>query len=221
MHQSVREEAGPRRALRRIGEGFIDPMILWTRRLSRYCAWAGGGLLFIAALLITFEVLIRKFLSRSLAGADELSGYAFAVAVTFGFAHAALDRAHIRVDTFHAWFPERGKAVLDVAAATLLIVYFALLLNYGLRVVRDTWEMNAHSNTPLHVPLIVPQSLWWLGLLLTVAVTALLLVRACLHLLLGELPASGKLIGVRGMEEEISEELAALDQDTAQRKAVH
>lgn len=213
------EEVGLRRALRHLGEGLIDPMILWARRISQCCAWAGGALLAIGALLITVEVIIRKLLSRSLAGADELSGYAFAVSVTFGFAYAALDRAHIRVDTFHAWFPERGKALLDIVAAILLLAYFVLLLNHGLGVVTETWEMNAHSNTPLHVPLIVPQSLWWLGLLLTVAVSALLLVRACLHLLLGELPGSAKLIGARGMEEEISEELAALDQQAAQGKA--
>jgi TRAP-type C4-dicarboxylate transport system permease small subunit len=218
MHQGVRKDAGLRSALRRLGEGLIDPMILWARRISQYCAWAGGVIFFASALLITFEVFIRKFLSRSLGGADELSGYGFAVAVTFGFAYAALDRAHIRVDTFHAWLSERGRALLDIAAAVLLIVYFALLLNYGLRVVADTWEMSAHSNTPLHVPLIVPQILWWLGLCLTVAVSALLLVRACLHLLLGELSASNRLIGARGMVEEISDELAALDRQAAPGK---
>ncbi len=219
MRQNLRDEAGPRRALRHLGEALIDPMILWARRVSQWCAWVGGVIFFASALLITFEVLIRKFLSRSLGGADELSGYGFAVAVTFGFAYASLDRAHIRVDTCHAWFSDWGKALLDIVAAVLLMIYFGSMLTYGLGVVTDTWEMNAHSNTPLHLPLIVPQSLWWLGLALTVTVSALLLVRACLHLLLGELPASSKLIGARGMEEEISEELAALDRQPVPGKA--
>lgn len=220
MRPHLRGESAPRRAARRLGETLIDPMILWARRISQWCAWIGGMIFFASALLITFEVLIRKFLSRSLGGADELSGYGFAVAVTFGFAYASLDRAHIRVDTCHAWFSDWGKAFLDIVASVLLIVYFGLLLTYGLGVVRDTWEMNAHSNTPMHLPLIVPQSLWWLGLVLTVTVSALLLVRACLHLLLGELSASSRLIGARGMEEEISDELAALDRPPVPGKAV-
>jgi TRAP-type C4-dicarboxylate transport system permease small subunit len=219
MRQDLKGEAGMRLAFRRLGEGLIDPLILWARRLSQYCAWAGGAIFFASAVLITVEVFIRKFLSRSLGGADELSGYGFAVAVTFGFACAVLDRAHIRVDTFHNWFSERAKAVLDIGAAVLMIVYFASLLTYGMRVVQDTWEMNAHSNTPLHVPLIVPQALWWAGLVLTVAVSALLLFRACLHLLLGEMSASSKLIGARGMEEELSDELSALDHKTVSGKA--
>lgn len=218
MRHDLRGDLTPRSTLRQLGEGVIDPLILWVRRVSQYCAWAGGVIFFASALLITVEVFIRKFLSKSLGGADELSGYGFAVAVTFGFAYASLDRAHIRVDTFHAWCSERGKALLDIVAAVLMIIYFAVLLTYGLRVVTDTWEMNAHSNTPLHLPLIVPQVLWWLGLVLTVVVSALLLFRACVHLLLGELSASSKLIGARGMEEEISDELTALDQQAAAGK---
>jgi TRAP-type C4-dicarboxylate transport system permease small subunit len=218
MRQGVKGEAGLRAALRRLGEGLIDPLIEGLRTVSRYCAWVGGAIFFASALLITVEVFIRKFLSLSLGGADELSGYGFAVAVTFGFACAALDRGHIRVDTLHNWLSERGKALLDIVAAVLLIVYFGALLQYGYRVVIDTWQMNAHSNTPLHVPLIVPQALWWLGLVLTMAVSSLLLFRACLHLLIGELGASSKLIGARGMEEEISDELSALDQKAASGK---
>jgi TRAP-type C4-dicarboxylate transport system permease small subunit len=218
MRQDLNGEAGLRAGLRRLGEGLIDPLIEGARTISRYCAWAGGAIFFASAILITVEVFIRKFLSLSLGGADELSGYGFAVAVTFGFACAALDRAHIRVDTFHNWLSERGKAILDIVAAVLLLVYFGSLLQYGYRVVIDTWQMNAHSNTPLHVPLIVPQTLWWLGLVLTVAVSALLLFRACLHLALGALASSSKLIGARGMEEELSDELSALDQQTAAGK---
>ena len=104
-----------------------------------------------------------------------------------------------------------GRRCSTLLAAVLLLVFFALLLRYGWEVVGYTWRMDAHSSTPLHVPLIFPQLAWWLGLCLTVVVAVLLLLRAVIHILLGELGASRQLIGTRGMEEEIADELAILD----------
>jgi TRAP-type C4-dicarboxylate transport system permease small subunit len=186
----------------------LDPLLEGVRRLSRYCAWAGGAIFFAAALLIAFEVFIRKVFSASTGGADELSGYGFAIASTFAFSYALLERTHIRVDTAYLYLPRRWQALFDVVAAVLLLVFFALLLRYGWEVVGYTWRMDAHSSTPLHVPLIFPQVAWWLGLCLTVIVAVLLLFRAVIHILLGELAASRQLIGTRGIGEEIADELA-------------
>jgi TRAP-type C4-dicarboxylate transport system permease small subunit len=199
-----------RPSARHFAQKFLDPLLAGMRRLSRYCAWAGGALFFAAALLITFEVFIRKVFSASTGGADELSGYGFAIATALAFAYALLERTHIRVDTGYLYLPPLWQALLDVVAAVLLFVFFALLLRYGWEVVGYAWRMDAHSSTPLHVPLIFPQLAWWLGLCLTVVVATLLLLRAVIHILLGELAASRQLIGTRGMEEEIADELAIL-----------
>jgi len=189
----------------------LDPLLEGVRRLSRYCAWAGGAIFFAAALLIAFEVFIRKVFSASTGGADELSGYGFAIASTFAFSYALLERTHIRVDTAYLYLPLRWQALFDVVAAVLLLVFFALLLRYGWEVVGYTWRMDAHSSTPLHVPLVFPQVAWWLGLCLTVFVAVLLLLKAVIHILLGELAASRQLIGSRGIGEEVADELAIQD----------
>jgi TRAP-type C4-dicarboxylate transport system permease small subunit len=199
-----------RPSARLIAQRILDPLLEGMRRLSRYCAWAGGAIFFVVALLITFEVFIRKVFSASMGGADELSGYGFAIATTLAFSYALLERTHIRVDTGYLYLPPLWQALLDVVAAVLLLVFFALLLRYGWEVVGYAWRMDAHSSTPLHVPLIFPQLAWWLGLCLTVVVATLLLLRAVIHILLGELAASRQLIGTRGMEEEIADELAIL-----------
>jgi TRAP-type C4-dicarboxylate transport system permease small subunit len=199
-----------RPSARLFAQRILDPLLGGMRRLSRYCAWVGGTIFFASALLITFEVFIRKVFSASTGGADELSGYGFAIATTLAFSYALLERAHIRVDTAYLYLPPLWQALLDVLAAVLLLVFFALLLRYGWEVVGYTWRMDAHSSTPLHVPLIFPQLAWWLGLCLTVVVAVLLLLRAVIHILLGELLASRQLIGTRGMEEEIADELAIL-----------
>ena len=203
---------------RRFGERLLDPVLAGTRRFSSYCAWAGGIIFFAIALLITAEVVVRRAFSISLTGADELSGYGFAIATTFAFAYATLERAHIRVDTAYLYLPTLWQALFDLLAALLLLCFFGLLMRHGWEVVSETFRMNAQSNTPLHAPLIYPQFAWWLGLLLSVFVALLLLLRAVIHILVGEFAASRALIGTRGMEEEIADELAILDQRATQEK---
>jgi len=198
----------------------LDSLLDHIRRLATWCAWAGGAILFAASLLITVEVLIRKLLDLSMAGADELSSYGFAIVCTFAFGYAMLDRGHIRVDTAYAYLGRRTQALLDVAAALLLLVFFALLLKHGLAVVEATWRMDAHSNTPLHVALIFPQFFWWLGLCLTFVITMLLLARALLYLLAGNLDASRRLIGSQEMEEEIATELQFIEAARAEQDNV-
>jgi TRAP-type C4-dicarboxylate transport system permease small subunit len=206
---SVRDRLGKR----------LDPLLDQIRRIATWCAWAGGAILFAAALLITVEVVIRKLFDVSMGGADELSGYGFAIVGTFAFGYAMLDRGHIRVDTAYAYLGRRGQALLDVAAALLLLVFFALLLRYGFSVVAATWRMDAHSNTPLHVALVLPQLFWWLGLCLTFVITVLLLVRALLYLAAGDFDASRRLIGSQAMEEEIAAELKFIEATRAEGEA--
>ena len=209
MSVSIRDQLGRR----------LDPLLDRIRRIATWCAWTGGAILFAAALLITVEVVIRKLFDVSMGGADELSSYGFAIVGTFAFGYAMLDRGHIRVDTAYAYLGRRGQAVLDVAAALLLLVFFALLLRYGFAVVDATWRMDAHSNTPLHVALIFPQLFWWLGLCLTFVITVLLLVRALLYILAGDLEGSRRLIGLQAMEEEIAAELKLIEAARAQDEA--
>lgn len=202
---------GIQRATRLFGESILDPILMVSRRAGLFCAWAGGMIFFLSAFLISVEVFIRKAFSLSMSGADELTGYGFAIAMTFAFGYAMLERAHIRVDSAYIYLPIWIQALLDVAAA-LLLLFFALLTRYGWEVVASTWRLSSHSATPLNIPLIYPQFVWWLGLLATLIVTVLILLRAVLHLLLGELNAARDLIGSRGLDEEIADELAVLDE---------
>ncbi|MEL6218987.1 MAG: TRAP transporter small permease, partial [Pseudomonadota bacterium] len=63
----------------------MDRMIRASHTLSRWLVWLGGVLLIGSALLVTAEVFLRKFANVSIGGADEISGYAFAVATALAF----------------------------------------------------------------------------------------------------------------------------------------
>jgi TRAP-type C4-dicarboxylate transport system permease small subunit len=195
-----------------IAVGLLDSLISGIRLVCRVGAWAGGILFFAAALLITVEVFVRKIFSVSTGASDELSGYGFAIATALALGFGLLERAHIRVDTFYLYLSPRWRAACDLFAAILLLWFFALLFRYGWGVVEDSWRVGARSRTGLYIPLVIPQLAWAIGLGLTVVVAVLLLLRAMLHLVLGELEKAAKLIGPRAMEEEVADELAILDE---------
>ena len=201
-----------RKELRIFAATVLDPLLKLVHATSRLGAWLGGILFFAAALLITVEVFVRKIFSISTGAADELSGYGFAAASALAFGFGLLERTHIRVDTFYLMFPAVWRALFDVIAAVLQLWLFALIFYYGSVVVWDSWRINAHSRTGLYVPLVIPQLAWWFGLCLTLITAVLLLMRALIHLILGEIEASRGLIGTRGLDEEIADELAILDQ---------
>ncbi|KAG0922081.1 hypothetical protein G6F31_020053 [Rhizopus arrhizus] len=74
---------------------------------SRAAVWAGGALTVASVLLISFDVLARKFLGFTTGGADELSSYAFAISTSWALAFATLQRANVRVDVLYQYLPVR------------------------------------------------------------------------------------------------------------------
>src|SRR6266487_1212317 len=94
----------------------MEKLMAEVRRFSLWGLWLGGALVLLAAVLIGIDVLMRKFLARSIGGADELAGYALAIGTTWGLGAALLDREHIRIDSLYGLFPKKLRLFLDVVA---------------------------------------------------------------------------------------------------------
>src|SRR5262249_29335834 len=65
-----------------------------AERISRVGAIVGGALLLIASIAICIDITLRYTLSWTVGGADELSGYALAIASAWGLSAAVLTRSH-------------------------------------------------------------------------------------------------------------------------------
>jgi len=169
----------------------------------------------LAAFVIAVEVILRKFLLVSLGGADELSGYAFAISTAWALSFTLLRRAHVRVDALYGQLPQRLRAVLDITAL-VAVGCFAFLLAWHASILWQTsWDFAARATTPLQTPLWIPQGLWALGLILFVAVTLALLLRTLLALLAGDIAGARALAGARTIEEDAADEAAvAADVET-------
>jgi TRAP-type mannitol/chloroaromatic compound transport system permease small subunit len=185
----------------------LDPLLGLARRIARVGAWFGGVVLIAAALLVGVEVVIRKAFSVSVGGADELAGYALAISTSWALAFTLLERAHIRIDSLYMHLPVRLCALLDIAGLMLLTAFFALITWYGFGVFQTSWTLGARSMSPLGTPLIVPQLLWVLGLVMFLAIAVLLLARALIALIAGDLASVRRLVGSRTLREEVAAEV--------------
>ena len=142
----------------------MKPLMVVVDRISHVAVWIGGSMLIVTAVLVFVEVIVRKVFLLSLGGADELSGYAFAIASTWAFSFALLVRAHIRIDAVYVRLPQRVRAFLDVVALLSLGLFVAVMTVYAWDTLVFAFEFSTHANTPLETPLWIPQSLWFAGL---------------------------------------------------------
>ena len=175
---------------------------------SRQFARAGGVLLLAAALLISVEILARKLFGAGWNIATELSGYALAIGSALAFADTMLARAHIRVDVLYARFPRPARMLLDLLSATSLTLFAFMLAWRVFDVVAESWRLNAHENTTLATPLVIPQGLWWLGLVWFTLVAGWITLRTAAAIVRGDAAAVRALAGPPGIEEELDEALA-------------
>jgi TRAP-type C4-dicarboxylate transport system permease small subunit len=190
-------------------DGLVPRLITLATRLSHAAVYAGGAITIASVLLISFDVVARKFFGFTTRGADELSSYAFAISTTWAMSFATLQRANVRIDFIYQNLPVRLAALLDWVALVTLAVFVAILTRYAYEVLAASWIQNSHANTPLATPLWIPQGLWFAGFVWFCVVLALMLVRASTALVTGDLAGLQALCGVRSSEQEAEEEAAS------------
>ena len=186
--------------------------------ISRAGAIAGGALLLIASIVIFVDITLRYTVSRTLGGADELAGYALAIASAWGFSAALLSRSHIRIDTIYVRVRRPVRALLDILSLAALAFFFALVTWHAWGVVRQSWVSQSRSQSELETLLVIPQGLWFAGLVFFVAVAVLLLVRALLAVFGRDLDTLFATIGSKSAVAEAEEEVAAVEKAFAEER---
>jgi TRAP-type C4-dicarboxylate transport system permease small subunit len=188
---------------------WLDAALAAATRLSRIAIWIAGSLTLISALYISADVAMRYFTSRPLGGADELSGYAFAISISWALSFATLQRANIRIDAIYQYLPTRVSAVLDWIALVVMAVFIVYWTRFAAGVAGLSWEHQSTANTTFATPLWIPQFLWVAGLVWLCVVLALMLLRSTVALVTGDFAGVKAICGVRGTEEEAQEEAEA------------
>jgi TRAP-type C4-dicarboxylate transport system permease small subunit len=188
----------------------MDALMHGVRRLTRWGLWLGGALVLAAAILIGIDVVLRKFFAQSIGGADELAGYALAIGTAWSLGAALIDRAHIRIDSLYVLFPTRLRLVLDFVGLCLFVGFFGLIARHGWSVVQQSWSSGSRSQSALQTPTVIPQSIWFVGLVVFVAVGIVLFLYALRRAARGEAGAVAAAIGTRSAQEDVEAELHSL-----------
>jgi TRAP-type mannitol/chloroaromatic compound transport system permease small subunit len=135
-----------------------------------------------------------------------------AISTSWALAFTLLEGAHIRIDSLYVHLPARLRALLDIAGLLLLTAFFALITWYGYGVLQTSYTLGARSMSPLGTPLMLPQLLWVLGLVMFLAIALVLFVRALIALIAGDLAVARRLVGSRNVTEELQAELGDVGQ---------
>ena len=180
--------------------------------LSRAGVWCGGMMMLIASLIIGLEVVLRKIFLVSLGGADEMASYALAIGTVWALSFALLERAHIRVDALYMRLPIGLRAGFDVLALVSVLAFTSILTWFAAHVFYTSWDFDATANTPIGTPLWIPQGLWLLGLIVVVLTAFVLILRTASAFLAGRYDAVTRIAGTKSIEEELSEEIAHVEE---------
>ncbi len=197
----------------------LDRLIERVHTLARYGVWFGGGLILLAAFVVSFDVVIRKLFNISLGGADEFSGFALAIGSAWAFGFALLERAHVRIDSVYTTLPRPVRAVLDILGLSVFGIFMSLMAWQGTGVFMESVRNSTVTLSAIAWPLRYPQFLWVAGLWWFVAIVIVLWIRAVLTIVRGNFLLVQKQIGSKTVQEEVNEEMVRLERKRAQDEA--
>ena len=181
--------------------------------VARYKRMAGnvfGVTMLSLAVLVTIETLLRKLLSVSLGGVDELAGYSIALSAPLCFAVALLERSHIRINILYIYLRPRVKAWLDYLSVLSLGVLALFLFGFTVKTVLETQAYQSIAQTPWATPLIYPQAVWLVSMALFLVPALWLQIRALTLLTRGQMAALSAEFGPDTPEAELKAELEDL-----------
>ena len=181
------------------------------RSISRWGLWFGGALVLLAAILIGVDVILRKFFTTSIGGADELAGYALAIGTAWGWRQRCSNARISASTTLYVMFPRLYRIILDFLGLALFIFFFAMVAWHGSGVRHAILDVgfaqpirpaNSHRDTAIDLDHRLVAVRCWLAS--RCSLDALVKLKA------GDRAGIGRTIGIRSAEEDVEEEIAAL-----------
>lgn len=181
---------------------------------SRICAVLFGLMMTALCVVISIETVLRKLFNHSLAGVDELSGYAIAIGAPLCFAIAAIEQSHIRINLLHMRMPRTIRAALNLLAAVTLAALSLYLAIFTFRTVGETQMFGSVAQTPWMTPLIWPQTAWLIAMIVFCFSALWLAVRAIYLALRRDTDALLNEFGPDDVSDELAAELSDLEART-------
>lgn len=143
---SLRKELDPEN-----GESFRPDLL---ERIETPIAGISLGL---AATLVMIGVVLRYAFGYSHPAFDEITRYAVIWGAFIASSRLLRHHGHITIDVLLVRLPERWQAVLRSVAFAAGAIFCVLLVFYGLKLVEQSFVLDARSQSSLRVPMWLPQ----------------------------------------------------------------
>ena len=150
----------------------------------------------IASRAITGSTLVESF---------EISGYALAACIGLGMGYTVTTKANIRVDILTAKLPKPLRRTVDLMASVSLAVTALALVYFTFDVLSDSWKLDARSVSTLRVPLVIPQSIWWMGFVWFATVAVLTPLFAVARLVKGDAKSFDRVLSNADLTDELEQ----------------
>lgn len=141
---------------------FIDAMSIWTGKVV-------SVLSMVVALVITYEIVAREFLSSPTVWAAEFTVFACALLYLIGGAWTLQQDAHVRVDILHSRFSPRTRALVDCLTYFAFLLYISVMIWATSKYAYESTCLGECTMTPWNPPL------WPMKIAMAVSLVLLLL----------------------------------------------
>lgn len=179
-----------------------DIVLTGLRRLNRLVAMIVGIMLLACALFVLADIVLRQ-VGSSFGGTDEISGYAMAIATSWGMAYTLLELGHVRIDIIRSRLTPGPRAVMDLLAMLVLTVTITAIAWQCWPVVQSSIANDSTANTPLETPLPLVQIPWLAGWVWFAFTAWATLIAAAALVVGGRLAESEQAIGAFPEEESL------------------
>jgi len=173
------------------------------KRLNRGVAILVGIMLLTCAAVVLADIVLRQ-VGSSFGGTDEISGYAMAIATSWGMGFALMELGHVRIDILRSRNGPKGRAAFDLFSMLVLSGVVTLIAVKAWPVLDRSLSMGSRANTPLETLLWTVQLPWFAGWVWFAAMSWLTFIAALMLVAQGKFGASEAAIGAFGEEETVS-----------------
>ncbi|MCC1491506.1 TRAP transporter small permease subunit [Cognatishimia sp. F0-27] len=139
-----------------------EQILTRLKTINRAVALIVGLGLLGTALFVLADILLRQ-VGSSFGGTDEISGYAMAIASSWGMAYAMLELGHVRIDILRARLAQGGRVLFDLFSLLVLSASITLIAVKCWPVLEKSLSNSSRANTPLETPLWWVQMPWMAG----------------------------------------------------------
>lgn len=195
----------PERSAGRPIASFIVSADQACQKLARVLVIMAGWCVMAIGFMVAIDVIARNLTGHNIGGVDEISGYLFAIGISWSLAEGFYARSHVRIDALYQRLPMISRSALDLVSLLALLFLAAFLIYSGWIVVSGTWARASRSASSLQIPLIIPQLVWLFGFVVFLASLLLAGLRALLHVGQGGALAIQQQLGVMTATEEADE----------------